>query len=78
MDGTAHRVVSTEVLNYHTGSTRLTCSCGWWGHHNRWSDLDHDGGNAPALPPQPKRPSIGREALRAAIYGERRSTYRSR
>ncbi len=70
-----HRVVDTEMLNYVTGSRRLTCACGWWGHANRWKDLDHTarGGAVPDLPTPPPAPApaVSKRDLHVALYGNR-------
>lgn len=67
-----HRIVGREILNFRTGS-ELACACGWWGHANRWSDLDHKarGGEVPPLPTPPPAPKRSRRELHAAIYGDR-------
>lgn len=64
-----HRVVDTELMNSLTMATHLTCSCGWDGNANRWNDHDP---NVPPLPKTAPTPPISREALRRAIYGDRR------
>lgn len=69
-----HRVVETETLNYHTGSQRLTCSCGWEGHRNRWADPGH-GADIPPLPQAPGPPRMSPGERRAAIWGDRRRRY---
>lgn len=72
MKTTEHRVVGRETLNYHTGSEQLTCVCGWWGHANRWNDLDHaaQGGEVPRLPAPTATAAVPRAALHRAIYGD--------
>lgn len=73
METKEHRVVDRETLNFNTQSEQLTCACGWWGHANRWSDLDHKarGGEVTPLPAPPAPPKRPRRELHVAIYGSR-------
>ena len=67
-----HKVVDAEVLNYLTGSERLTCACGWQGHRNYWNNHGRD------VPPlkHTQGASISRDVLRKAVYGDRPRDYR--